>query len=337
MRKSFLVTIVAGVLTLSLAGCTEIGSAAADAAGKVIWDAGTKYISDSLGSASESPKETTETGTGGISAEYGIPVFSGDLVAVVNNNKPFFTDDEIKDAAAGFENYSDLDAYGRCGAATASVCTSTMPTEERGDISSIHPTGWWGMKESTIGPERCHLIAYMLTGENANEKNLVTGTHSMNVTGMLAYESKVKDQIDNYGGHVLYRVTPDFWNYDELCHGVLMEAKSVEDNGKSLSFCVYIYNVQNEWDIDYTTGTAEYTGESTAVIDDTAYGDASNVSTVSDENATFVLNVNSKKIHLKDCSVLEKTALRNKNNTDKTLEELETEGYTPCGVCLGED
>lgn len=202
-----------------------------------------------------------------------IPDYSGELVYVVNNNQPFFTDEELEEAKASYEFYSELDAYGRCGYAMASVSEETMPTEERGDISSIHPTGWWGMKESSIGPERCHLIAFMLTGENANEKNLVTGTHTMNVKGMLPYESMVDDQVEDNGGHVLYRVTPDFRGTDDLCKGILLEAESVEDNGQALAFCVYIYNVEDGWDIDYSTATAEYIGEDTIVIDDTAYGD----------------------------------------------------------------
>lgn len=258
-----------------------------------------------------------------------IPDYTGNLVYVVNGNTPFFTSSEIEEAESSYESYSNLDVYGRCGAAISSVSVETMPTEERGDISSIHPSGWWGMKESTIGPERCHILGFQLTGENANEKNFVTGTHTLNVTGMLPYENMVADQVKTNGGHVLYRVTPDFRNYDELCRGVLMEAYSVEDSGKALSFCVYIYNVQDGWDIDYQTATAEYTGESTAVIDDTAYGDTTELT-----NAAYVLNTNSKKIHKDECSALAKTALRNKQSTNKSLKELEAEGYSKCAICF---
>lgn len=343
MRNRFISGLLAVAMTIGLFGCGMTAenepSAISNIVGSLFLATGKQLVTDYL--------ENTDSTPGGGYIEVGtfnfaedIPDFSGSSVYIVNENEPFFTEEELAEAAEGYEYYSDLDEYGRCGYATASVGEETMPTEERGDISGIHPTGWWGMKESTIGPERCHLIAYMLTGENANEKNLVTGTRQMNVSGaygdgMLAYESKVSDQIEDNGGHVLYRVTPDFRSNDELCRGVLMEAESVEDNGASLKFCVYIYNVSEGWEIDYSLGTAEYTGESTAVDDDTAYGDTAETST-SASGTKYILNINSKKIHKTGCEVLKKTAERNKKETEQTLKELEIEGYSRCNVCFGD-
>lgn len=333
MKKKFIAVSLAILMCVGVAGCGEFGNAVAGVIGVTLLNAGKDAVIERLTDESYSENHI-ETGT--FNFQEDIPEFTNNSTYIVNNNEPFFTQEEIEAAAEGYEFYSDLDELGRCGYAMASVGKETMPTAERGDISGIHPTGWWGMKESSIGPERCHLIAYMLTGENANEKNLVTGTRQMNVSGdygdgMLTYESKVSDQISDNGGHVLYRVTPDFRDNDELCRGVLMEAMSVEDNGETLSFCVYVYNVQSGWEIDYSLGTAEFTGESTNVDDDTAYGDA-----VAAEDVTYVLNTNSRKIHKPDCTVLSKTSERNKLETDKTLSELTKEGYQKCNVCLGD-
>lgn len=336
MRKKFLILLLAGTLAAGTTGCGEIGNLAAGVAGNLLFEAGKDAVIDYLeDSAGSSTRGGHISGTFDFGTD--IPDFSGSSTYIVNDNEPFFTEEELAEAAEGYEFYSDLDEYGRCGYAMASVGEETMPEAERGDISSIHPTGWWGMKESTIGPERCHLIAYMLTGENANEKNLVTGTRQMNVSGaygdgMLAYESKVSDQIEDNGGHVLYRVTPDFRSNDELCRGVLMEAESVEDNGETLKFCVYVYNVSEGWEIDYSLGTAEYTGESTAVSDDTAYGDTAS----SDIAVMYYLNTNSKKIHSNDdCSAYKKASKKNKKESNQPLKALETDGYTKCSICFG--
>lgn len=177
----------------------------------------------------------------------------------VNENKPFFEENEL--TTSSFEEYSDLDGLGRCGVAYACVGRETMPTEKRGEIGQIKPTGWVQNKYEGIVDSkppylynRCHLIAYCLTAENANEKNLITGTRYMNVEGMLPFEEKVAKYVDNTGNHVMYRVTPYFKGVDLLARGVLMEAYSVEDNGEGICFCVYCYNVQPGIEIDYRTG-----------------------------------------------------------------------------------
>ena len=185
-----------------------------------------------------------------------IPDYSGQIYVEINNNMPYF--DEKDYTTEAFENYSMLDEKGRCGVASANICKEIMPPDgdKRGDISSVKPTGW---KQEKYNGEylynRCHLIGYQLTAENANEKNLSTGTRYMNVSGMLPFENKVANYIkSNEKNHVLYRVTPIFEGDNLLASGVEIEAYSVEDNGKGICFNVYVYNVQPGITIDYKTG-----------------------------------------------------------------------------------
>jgi len=191
-----------------------------------------------------------------------IPAFSGEPYAVINGNVPYFTEEDMN--TVSFESYSDLDALGRCGVAYANVGRDLMPTEERGEIGSIKPSGWVQAKYEGIVDSkppylynRCHLIAYCLTAENANEKNLITGTRYMNVVGMLPFEEQVARYLDSKDNHVLYRVTPIFEGDNLVASGVLIEAYSVEDNGAGICFCVYVYNVQPGIDIDYRTGESK--------------------------------------------------------------------------------
>ena len=188
-----------------------------------------------------------------------IPQYSGKAYAVINNNIPFFAEEDY--TTESFETYSELDFLGRCGVAYANVGRDLMPTEKRGDIGSIKPTGWQQAKYEGIVESnppylynRCHLIAYCLTAENANEKNLITGTRYMNVEGMLPFEEQVARYLDRNDNHVLYRATPIFGGNNLLADGVLMEAYSVEDHGAGIQFCVYVYNVQPGIRIDYKTG-----------------------------------------------------------------------------------
>ena len=186
-----------------------------------------------------------------------IPAFSGNTSYEVNGGVPFFTESEITDDA--YELYSSLDSLGRCGSAIACLSKELMPTEERGSIGMIKPTGWHTVRYDDLIKDkylynRCHLIAYMLSGENANEKNLITGTRHMNVAGMLPYEIEVGDYLESTNNHVMYRVTPIFVDSELLARGVLMEAYSVEDSGRGVSFNVFIYNVQPGIEIDYSTG-----------------------------------------------------------------------------------
>ena len=193
-----------------------------------------------------------------------IPAYSGTPYVAVNDNVPSFTDDDI--TLKAFESYSDLDSLGRCGVAYANVCQETMPTEKRGDISKVKPTGWHSVKYDFVDGKslynRCHLIGYQLTAENANEKNLITGTRYMNTEGMLPFENMLADYVKETKNHVLYRVTPIFEGNNLVASGVLMEAQSVEDHGEGVSFCVYAYNVQPGVNIDYATGDSSLASDS---------------------------------------------------------------------------
>lgn len=185
-----------------------------------------------------------------------IPDYSGEPYVIVQNNVPYFSDADL--TATSYENYSELDELGRCGAATACIGRDLMPTEERGSIGQIKPSGWHLAKYDCVDGQylynRCHLIGYQLAGENANEKNLITGTRYLNIAGMLPFENMVTDYVKETGKHVLYRVTPIFNGDDLVASGVLMEAKSVEDGGAGILFNVYCYNVQPGVQIDYATG-----------------------------------------------------------------------------------
>ena len=185
-----------------------------------------------------------------------IPQYSGNSYVVLNNNKPNFTDEDY--LKGSFEEYSELDALGRCGVAYANVSVNTMPTEERGSIGQIKPSGWHTVKYDIVSGKylynRCHLIGYQLTGENANPKNLITCTRSMNTEGMLEFENQVADYVKETNNHVLYRVTPIFEGNNLVASGVQIEASSVEDKCEDVCFNVYVYNVQEGIDINYLTG-----------------------------------------------------------------------------------
>lgn len=185
-----------------------------------------------------------------------IPEYTGEPYIAVDGNEPDFSEEER--TANAFESYSELDSLGRCGAAYACIGRDLMPAEERGSIGQVKPTGWQTVKYENVDGKylynRCHLIGYQLTGENANEKNLITGTRYMNVDGMLPFENMVADYVKETGNHVLYRVTPVFEEDDLLASGVQMEALSVEDEGADISYNVFVYNVQPGISIDYATG-----------------------------------------------------------------------------------
>lgn len=185
-----------------------------------------------------------------------IPEYSGEPYVVIHENQPDFTKEDRTETS--FETYADLDALGRCQAAFANVGTDLMPTKERGNIGKVKPTGWHTVKYDVVDGKylynRCHLIGYQLTAENANEKNLITGTRYMNVEGMLPFENMVADYVRETNDHVLYRVTPVFEGDNLLADGVQMEAYSVEDDGESICFNVFVYNVQPGVWIDYATG-----------------------------------------------------------------------------------
>lgn len=186
-----------------------------------------------------------------------IPAYSGEPYVELNGGRPAFSDADL--ARGDFEEYSPLDALGRCGTAFANVCPATMPTEPRGEIGSVRPSGWHtvrynGLVDGNYLYNRCHLIAFSLAGENANERNLITGTRYLNKEGMLPFEVQTAKYIDRTGNHVLYRATPVFQGSELVARGVQLEAYSVEDQGKGVLFNVFLYNVQPGVVIDYLTG-----------------------------------------------------------------------------------
>jgi len=253
-----------------------------------------------------------------------IPDYSGEPYVAVNGNVPYFTDDEK--TAESYEFYGELDSLGRCTYAIACVGVDLMPTEKRGDIGSVHPSGWQSIQYDFVDGNslynRCHLIGFQLSGENANEKNLVTGTRYLNVQGMLPFENMVADYVKETESHVLYRVTPIFKDDELVCRGILMEAFSVEDNGDGILFNVYCYNVQPGVTIDYKTGESR--------------ADKSNANEVTEsESAVYVINKNSKVFHIPSCDSVEAMKESNKETTDKAYDILVSEGYKPCSKCFG--
>ncbi len=193
-----------------------------------------------------------------------VPEYSSSPYVILNDNKPEFEEKDL--TTKSFEKYSNLDSLGRCGVAYANVSVDTMPTEKRGSIGMVKPSGWHTVKYDIVDGKylynRCHLIGYQLTGENANTKNLITCTRYMNTVGMLEFENQVADYVKKTNNHVLYRVTPIYEGNNLLASGVTMEAKSVEDHGEGLQFFVYVYNVQDGIKIDYQTGESVLKTES---------------------------------------------------------------------------
>lgn len=252
-----------------------------------------------------------------------VPEYSGEPYITVENNEPDFTDAEFEEDV--FESYSELDAQGRCGVAEAVVGKELMPKEERGKIGQVKPSGWHTVKYDNVEGKylynRCHLIGYQLTAENANEKNLITGTRYMNVEGMLPFENMVADYIDETNQHVRYRVTPIYEGDNLVASGVEMEAESVEDKGDGLSFHVYVYNVQPGIEIDYETGeSAEAEAETSVKNPD-------------NQEETYILNTNNKKFHKPHCSSVRDMKKKNKKSYQGSREELLKKGYEPCGRC----
>ena len=255
-----------------------------------------------------------------------VPEYSGEPYVVLENNEPSFTQEEMETIPS--EEYSPLDLLGRCGTAVARVGLETMPTEERGEIGQVKPSGWQtvrynGLVDGNYLYNRCHLIGFQLTGENANEENLITGTRYLNVEGMLPFENLVADYVEETGNHVLYRVTPEFQGDELVARGVLMEARSVEDDGEGISFCVFVYNVQPGIEIDYATGDSRLAGEET---EETTSGSQS-------EEMEYVLNTGTKRFHKPNCSSVKDMKEENREDYFGTREELLAEGYEPCGRC----
>ena len=270
-----------------------------------------------------------------------IPAYSGKPYGEIGGNVPLFTEDEKKNTDA-FEYYSDLDPLGRCGVAFANICPELMPTEERGAIGHVRPSGWHTVKYNDLIDgnylyNRCHLIAYSLAGENDNVKNLITGTRYLNVEGMLPFEERVLNYVQRTGNHVLYRVTPVYNGDDLVAEGVMMEAWSVEDSGDGICFHVYCYNVQPGIEIDYRTGNSGIAPSNPVMIsigDETDPDQTDRNQPVEAEKKEYILNTNTKKIHLPNCSSVGDMKEKNKKAVNEDIEDLKKQGYVPCKRCL---
>ena len=247
-----------------------------------------------------------------------IPAFSGEPYVVIDENQPDFPEADFTNKS--FEKYSELDALGRCGPAYANVGVETMPTEKRGNIGQVKPTGWQSIKYDFVDGKslynRCHLIGFQLTAENANKQNLITGTRYMNVDGMLPFENMVADYVKETKNHVLYRVTPVFEGDNLVANGVQMEAKSVEDDGAGVEFNVYVYNNQPGVTIDYATGESWEDGQAPV-----------------SKKTTYILNISTQKFHKEDCSSVKSISPENRKKYSGSRDDLIADGYTACGQC----
>ena len=304
----------------------------------------------------DSKQKVVHTGTASAFNAADVPAYSGEPYTAVNNNEPYFTSDNLTTEA--FENYSELDALGRCGVAYANVCLETMPTEKRGSISEVKPTGWPSVKYDNVDGKslynRCHLIGYQLTAENANQQNLITGTRYLNVDGMLPFENMVADYVKETDNHVLYRVTPIFTGDNLVADGVLMEGYSVEDEGDGICFCVYAYNVQPGITIDYATGDSWLSSEK-GNSDSSSGGNSAVSQSAADKSGTqqaavqtesvketsapvstgteYILNTNTKKFHYPSCSGVKQMKASNKKEYTGSRDDLIAQGYDPCKKC----
>ena len=304
----------------------------------------------------DSKQKVVHTDTASAFNAADVPAYSGEPYTAVNNNEPYFTSDNLTTEA--FENYSELDALGRCGVAYANVCLETMPTEKRGNISEVKPTGWHSVKYDNVDGKslynRCHLIGYQLTAENANQQNLITGTRYLNVDGMLPFENMVADYVKETDNHVLYRVTPIFTGDNLVADGVLMEGYSVEDEGEGICFCVYAYNVQPGITIDYATGDSWLSSEK-GNSDSSSGGNSAVSQSAADKSGTqqaavqtesvketsapvstgteYILNTNTKKFHYPSCSSVKQMKASNKKEYTGSRDDLIAQGYDPCKKC----
>lgn len=345
--RTLLLILVLALSGVGLPACAPSSSDSGSAAGSTAFEAPEVVEDDapSDSAALEADESEDPASSSSQSAAFDIaqvPSYTGNPYTVINGNVPAFTDEDV---AAPAESYAPLDALGRCGVAMAVVGSETMPTEERGSIGMVKPSGWHTVRYDDLVDgkylyNRCHLIGYQLTGENANEENLVTGTRYMNVEGMLPFENEVDDYIDATGNHVLYRSTPIFVGDELVCRGVHLEARSVEDDGAGVSFNVFCYNVQPGIGIDYATGESWRLGGATSAPEET-----SNTSTTAPATAqtpavqapaatmTYILNTNTKKFHLPGCASVNRMSDKNKQEFTGTRDEVIAQGYDPCKNC----
>lgn len=273
-------------------------------------------------SASQTQSELSEDY---IASVYDVPKFTDNPYVAIKGNQPDFEKNDL--VKKSYETYSPLDGLGRCGVVLACIGIDIMPTEERGSIGQVKPTGWHTVKYDFVDGKylynRCHLIGFQLTGENANERNLITGTRYLNIEGMLPFENMIADYVKETKNHVIYRVTPIYDGNNLIARGVQMEGYSVEDKGDGICFNVYAYNNQPGVLIDYATGESR--------LDSASSDDGKTENNNSKEK--YVLNTNSKKIHIPSCGSVSTISENNRKETAESREELINKGYIPCKNC----
>lgn len=323
MSKRISTLLLALVMAFSLAACSTVDN-----------DTGNRQVifTDDTSSENNTEENTVESVTTDEIIET-ILEYSGEPWVIINDNKPNFTSEDSTDF--GTEIYSPLDDLGRCGVAYAVIGIDTMPTEDRGNISSVKPTGWHS--NAAANWNRCHLIGFQLAGENANELNLITGTRYLNIDGMLPFENMVADYVKETNNHVMYKVTPVYTGNNLVADGVYMEAYSIEDSGEGIEFNVYCFNVAPGVVIDYLTGDSYEEGSSSDESKSTGTGllpSTGNVEiSTSNTDRTYILNTSSLKIHDERCSSVAKISDTNKQTYTGNIEDLLNSGYTICGIC----
>ena len=345
MRKTSFVLLTCLLVVLLLAACS--GSMLKGPSTDV--SAQTSSVVSSRGDEREATRNVTDAANSTTDAAVlvktdfsmdDVEPYAGVPSVEVNDDAPFFSDGDF--ARTAFEQYAPLDRLGRCGVAFALIGRETMPAAERGSIGMVRPSGWHTTRyddlvEGNYLFNRCHLIAYQLAGENDNERNLITGTRTMNVQGMLPYENRVAAYVESTGNHVLYRSTPWFEGDELVARGVLLEAASVEDRGAGLSFCAWCYNVEPGVEIDYATGESRLAQESATPLAPEVQGASEGASATEEapnpDVRTYVLNKNTHKFHYPDCSSVADMAEHNKWVFEGTREEVANMGFEPCKRC----
>lgn len=278
-----------------------------------------------------------------------VPPYDGQAYVALNGNVPYFSTSNL--SSKSYESYSPLDSLGRCGIAAACVGQDIMPTEKRGSIGQVKPSGWHTVKYDCVDGKylynRCHLIGYQLSAENANTSNLITGTRYLNIEGMLPFENMTADYVKETGNHVEYHVTPVFDGDNLVATGVLMEGYSVEDQGDGVCFCVFAYNVQPGVDIEYSTGDSSLaeTAQKSASEKPAGSPAPSSSAAPATETAgnqtpesvpqgnTYILNTNTKKFHYPNCSSVKQMKESNKQVYTGSREDIINQGYEPCKRC----
>lgn len=330
--KALAALLALGVLVgLSLAGCTTEGPSAQQSA-----SAHTAAASSAVSQGSEESVITEAANP--LSSQVAaidwdsLPSYDGRPSVEVNGGVPSFTDEDR--ARGPFKEFSSLDALGRCGAAFMLVTPETLAWEERGSIGMIKPSGWQTIRYDWVDGgylfNRCHLLGYQLSGENANPLNLITGTRSLNTQGMLPAENRIDYYVETTGASVLLRVTPVFLGEELVARGVLMEAQSAADGGAGLQFCLWCPNAEPGVSIDYATGESTGAAPAAAVAPETAQDATPAPSAVA---SSYVLNTNTHKFHRPDCTSVGKMKAKNRSDFQGTREEAMALGYDPCKIC----